>query len=246
MGGNPTRLDHARRAPGAFALSLELHIEQGPTLEAAHLPIGIVTGLVGIHRASIVLEGQANHAGTTPMPLRRDALAGAAEIILALETRCRATEGQSVGTIGSIHAHPNASNVIAGTVEIIAEWRSVNPALLAELAKQVEALVQEIAARRGLSVRYDPLSDTEPIQVPAQIQRLLQDTCKALGLQTVSLPSGAGHDTNHIALLSPAGMVFIPSRGGRSHCPEEWSELAACVQGTQVLGEALLAFDSAS
>jgi N-carbamoyl-L-amino-acid hydrolase len=244
MGGDPARLHEARRAPGAFALSLELHIEQGPTLEAANIPIGIVTRLVGIHRAQIMLEGQANHAGTTPMHLRRDALAGAAEIILALESLCRATTGRSVGTIGSISASPNASNVIAGSVELIAEWRSVDPTLLAHLAQDMEASTHAIAAQRGLSVRYDPLSDTEPIQVPAEVQRLLQDTCQALGFQALSLPSGAGHDTNHIALLAPAGMVFIPSRGGRSHCPEEWSELEAIVQGTQVLGEALLAFDS--
>lgn len=243
MGGNPARLHAARRAPGAFALSLELHIEQGPTLEAADIPIGIVTGLVGIHRAQIILEGQANHAGTTPMHLRRDALAGAAEIILALESLCRATAGRGVGTIGSISAAPNASNVIAGTVELVAEWRSVDPVLLAELAEQVETFVREIAARRGLTVRFDPLSDTEPVQVPLEVQRLLQDTCQALGLQTLGLPSGAGHDTNHIALLAPAGMIFIPSRDGRSHCPEEWSEIGAIVQGTQVLGEAILAFD---
>jgi N-carbamoyl-L-amino-acid hydrolase len=243
MGGNPTRLHEARRAPGAFALSLELHIEQGPTLEAAGLPIGVVSALVGIQRAQIVLEGQANHAGTTPMHLRRDALAGAAEIILALESLCRATSGRGVGTIGSISASPNASNVIAGTVELIAEWRSVDPTLLATLAQQVETFMREIAARRGLTIRYDLLSDTEPIQVPPDVQQLLQETCQALELQTLNLPSGAGHDTNHIALLAPAGMVFIPSRGGRSHCPEEWSEIAAIAQGTQVLGEALLAFD---
>ncbi len=245
MGGDPARLQEAKRAPGAFALSLELHIEQGPTLEAAGIPIGVVTGLVGIHRAQIVLEGQANHAGTTPMHLRHDALAGAAEIILALESRCRATAGRGVGTIGSISASPNASNVIAGSVELVAEWRSVDPALLAELAQHIEASIHEIATRRGLTAHFDPLSDTEPVQVPAHVQQLLQETCQILELQTLSLPSGAGHDTNHIALLAPAGMVFIPSRGGRSHCPEEWSEIEAIVQGIQVLGEALLAFDGA-
>ncbi len=244
MGGNPERLGEAQRAPGTFALSLELHIEQGPVLEEAQMPIGIVTGLVGIHRAQVVVEGEANHAGTTPMGLRHDALAGAAEIILALENLCRATDGKAVGTVGKISASPNASNVIAGQTELIAEWRSVDPTLLAELAARFEEQVHDIAARRNLHLRYHALSDTEPIQVPQQVQHLLIQSCATLGLQAHLLPSGAGHDTNHIAVLAPAGMLFIPSRGGRSHCPEEWSELEAIVQGTQVMAQALLAFDS--
>ncbi len=244
MGGDPEHIGAARRAPGAFALSLELHIEQGPVLEEAQLPIGIVTGLVGIHRAQIVLAGEANHAGTTPMRLRRDALAGAAEIILALESLCRATEGRAVGTVGKISAAPNASNVIAGQTELIAEWRSVDAVLLADLAARFEGQVRDIAARRSLQLSYQALSDTEPIQVPQEVQRLLMQTCQALGLRAHPMPSGAGHDTNHIAALAPAGMIFIPSRGGRSHCPEEWSELDAIARGTLVMGEALLAFDS--
>src|SRR5579859_1167439 len=243
MGGDPDHIGEAQRQMGAFALSLELHIEQGPVLEEARIPIGIVTGLVGIHRAQITLEGEANHAGTTPMRLRRDALAGAAEIILALERLCRATNGQAVGTIGKISAAPNASNVIAGRAELVAEWRSVDPALLAHLAERFEEEVHEIATLRSLTLSYNLLSDTEPVQVPAEAQRLLMQTCEKLGLRGRLMPSGAGHDTNHIAALTPAGMVFIPSRGGRSHCPEEWSELDAIVQGTLVMGQALLAFD---
>jgi N-carbamoyl-L-amino-acid hydrolase len=243
MGGNPARISEAQRKPGAFALSLELHIEQGPVLEEAEIPVGIVTGLVGIERAQIVLEGQANHAGTTPMRLRHDALAGAAEIILALESLCRATNGRAVGTVGKISAAPNASNVIAGLVELIAEWRSVDPALLADLAARFEAQVRAIADHRSLRLSYQMLSDTEPVQVPQEVQRLLMQTCETLGLRVHLLPSGAGHDTNHIATLAPAGMVFIPSRGGRSHCPEEWSELDAIARGTLVMGQAVLAFD---
>jgi N-carbamoyl-L-amino-acid hydrolase len=244
MGGNPERLSEAQRAPGAFALSLELHIEQGPVLEEAQIPIGIVTGLVGIHRAQMIVEGEANHAGTTPMRLRHDALAGAAEIILALERLCRATDGKAVGTIGKINATPNASNVIAGQTELIAEWRSVDSALLTDLATRFEAQVRDIATHRSLHLSYHALSDTEPIQVPQEVQRLLTQTCEALGLPTQLLPSGAGHDTNHIAVLAPAGMVFIPSRGGRSHCPEEWSDIEAIARGTQVMGQALVTFDS--
>jgi N-carbamoyl-L-amino-acid hydrolase len=243
MGGTPERISEARREPGAFALSLELHIEQGPVLEEAQIPIGIVTGLVGIHRAQITLEGEANHAGTTPMRLRRDALAGAAEIILALESLCRSTNGQAVGTVGKLENAPNASNVIAGRADLVAEWRSVDPGLLAHLAERFEAQVREVAARRGLQLRYRPLSDTEPVQVAPAVQQLLTQTCAALGLSSLALPSGAGHDTNHIAMLAPAGMIFIPSRGGRSHCPEEWSEMDAIVQGAIVMGQALLAFD---
>jgi N-carbamoyl-L-amino-acid hydrolase len=244
MGGDPEHLAEARRAPGAFALSLELHIEQGPVLEEAQIPIGIVTGLVGIQRAQIILEGEANHAGTTPMRLRRDALAGAAEIILALERLCRGTDGKAVGTVGKISAAPNASNVIAVQTELIAEWRSVDPLLLTDLAAHFKEHVRDIAARRSLQLSYQILSDTEPVQVPQEVQRLLMQTCATLGLQAHLMPSGAGHDTNHLAVLAPAGMVFIPSRGGRSHCPQEWSEIDAIARGTLVMGQALLAFDS--
>lgn len=243
MGGKPEQIEAARRKPGSFALSLELHIEQGPVLEEAGIPIGIVTGLVGIHRASIRLEGVANHAGTTPMHLRHDALAGAAEIILRLEQLCRATNGRAVGTIGMISATPNASNVIAGQADLAAEWRSIDPALLARLAGDIEQQVQEIAAQRGLRLTYSPLSDTEPVQVPAAVQHLLAQTCETLGLRAQLLPSGAGHDTNHLAELAPAGMIFIPSRAGRSHCPEEWSEIEAIAQGVRIMGQAMLAFD---
>lgn len=243
MGGDPERLGEVQRAPGAFALSLELHIEQGPVLEEAQIPIGVVTGLVGIQRAQIVLNGEANHAGTTPMRLRRDALTGAAEVMLALERLCQATDGQAVGTVGKISTAPNASNVIAEQVELIAEWRSVDPALLTNLAARFEEQVRDIAARRGLHLSYHMLSDTEPVLIPQQVQRLLLQAAEALGLPTHLLPSGAGHDTNHLAVLALAGMVFIPSRGGRSHCPEEWSNIEAIAQGTHVLGQALLTFD---
>lgn len=243
MGGDPAHIDAARRAPETFALSLELHIEQGPVLEEAGIPIGIVTGLVGIHRANIRLEGVANHAGTTPMRLRHDALAGAAEIILALERLCRATDGRAVGTIGMLDNMPNASNVIAGQTDLVAEWRSIDPALLAQLASDFEQQIRHIAAQRGLRLAYSPLSDTEPVQVPAAVQQLLTQAAEALGLRIATLPSGAGHDTNHMAALAPAGMVFIPSRAGRSHCPEEWSEMEDITRGVQVMGQALLAFD---
>jgi N-carbamoyl-L-amino-acid hydrolase len=148
-----------------------------------------------------------------------------------------------VGTIGMISAAPNASNVIAGQADLVAEWRSIDPALLERLAADVEQQVHEIAAQRGLRLTYSPLSDTEPVQVPESVQTLLRQTCEALGLRAQLLPSGAGHDTNHLAELAPAGMVFIPSRAGRSHCPEEWSEIEAIGQGAQVMGQALLTFD---
>ena len=244
VGGRPDSLPAAIRRSGEVALMVELHIEQGPVLEQEGMPVGIVTGIVGISRYRVDLRGQADHAGTTPMNRRRDALAAAAEIVLALEALWREAEPPGgVGTAGRIFVAPNAGNVVPGAVELWAEQRSIEPELLLRQETAFQKRVREIAGRRGVEAEVERVSHETPTPLPKRMQDGLAAVVRDLGLPERRLPSYAGHDTMHVARIAPAGMLFVPSRGGRSHCPEEWTELDAWAMGVRALGEAVLRFD---
>lgn len=244
VGGGPDALAGEARRLGSVALMLELHIEQGPALEEERVPVGVVTGIVGISRHRLDLRGQADHAGTAPMNRRRDALAATAEVVLTLEALWgEAPEPGGVGTAGRIFVAPNAGNVVPGAVELWTEQRSIDPDLLARQEGAFLERVREIAARRGVDAAVDRVSHEEPTPIPAQVQDALAAVVQGLGLPERRLPSYAGHDTMHVARIAPAGMLFVPSRGGRSHCPEEWTELEEWVMGVRALGEAVLRFD---
>jgi N-carbamoyl-L-amino-acid hydrolase len=239
VGGNPS----PPSAPRAdVALYLELHIEQGPVLESEGLHLGVVTAITGITRFRIVLTGRPDHAGTMPMHLRRDALACASEIVLALERLWQDSAG--VGTVGRLHVSPNATNVVPGSVELLAEMRSVDAAALAARAEQFAQAAEAIATRRQLTASVTRLSHEEPVPISESIQSTLAAILESLGHPPRHLPSYAGHDANQIAKIAPIGMLFVPSKSGRSHCPEEWTDLADIALGAQVLGEAVLRFDS--
>jgi N-carbamoyl-L-amino-acid hydrolase len=242
MGGRPDEIPGARRDAGSVALYLELHIEQGPVLESEGLRVGIVTGITGIARYRIELRGRADHAGTMPMVGRRDALTAAAEIALALEALWQ--DGRGVGTTGRLSVAPNATNVVPGQVELWCEMRSVDGAILESRRWAFVEQAEEIAARRGIGGQIDPVSYEEPVPISEEIQDGFEQVVRALGLPVRRLPSYAGHDGNQMAKIAPIGMLFVPSRAGRSHCPEEWTDLADVALGAQALGEALLQFDA--
>jgi N-carbamoyl-L-amino-acid hydrolase len=242
VGGEPERLDSARRQRRDIALYLELHIEQGPVLEQAGQRLGVVTGITGIVRFQVRLEGRPDHAGTMPMALRRDALAGAAEVIAALEQHWQ--DGAGVGTVGRLRVEPNATNVVPGLVELSAEMRSVDAARLEAGRQAFPAAVRAIAERRQLLAAIEERSHEEPVLVPESVQSVLVQVVEALGHRAKSLPSFAGHDANQIAKIAPIGMLFVPSHNGRSHCPEEWTDLADMALGAHALGEAVLRFDT--
>jgi len=240
-GGQPANIAAAVRRRGSVGLYLELHIEQGPVLERERVQVGIVTAITGIRRLRIEIEGRPDHAGTTPMGTRRDALAAAAEMILALETLCG--DGLGVGTVGRIHVSPNAANVVPGAVELWAEVRSVDPQVLEQRERVLRGRTREIAARRDVRVRDQTVSQEEPVPLPERVQAGLEEVAQKLGLSARRLPSYAGHDANHLATIAPAGMLFVPSQHGRSHCPEEWTDMAEVGAGVSVLAAALVRFD---
>ena len=241
VGGRPQAIGLCGRQPGSVALYLELHIEQGPVLEQEQLRLGVVTSITGICRYRVELVGRADHAGTMPMARRRDALAAAAECIVAVERLWQ--DGGGVGTTGRALIEPNATNVIPGRVELWVEQRSVDPDRLQERCGLFVEQVQSIASRRDVAVRADPLSYEAPVPVPDALQALLADVLTEVGQSVRYLPSYAGHDANQLARVAPVGMLFVPSHAGRSHCPEEWTDLADVALGAQALGLAVIRAD---
>jgi beta-ureidopropionase / N-carbamoyl-L-amino-acid hydrolase len=243
IGGDPERLGSARRRHGDVAVYLELHIEQGPVLESAGQRLGVVTAITGIARFLTRLEGRPDHAGTMPMALRRDALAGAAEIVSFLEEHWQ--DGAGVGTVGRLRVEPNATNVVPGVVELSAEMRSVDAGRLEAGRLAFPSAVHAIAGRRQLEAVLEERSFEPPVLVPDAVQALLAQVVDGMGQSARRLPSFAGHDANQVAKIAPIGMLFVPSHNGRSHCPEEWTDLADAALGARALGEAVLRFDDA-
>lgn len=223
VGGHPEALGAPLREPDSLRAYLELHIEQGPVLERAGVPMGIVTGIVGIRRFEVRLAGAPAHAGTTPMDARHDALAGAAELVLAVERLARgaAPDDALVGTVGRFAVTPNATNVVPGEVMATLELRSRSDRALDEAYSELQAQAHELAAGRGLTLTLTEISRTPPAELDGALRSMLAEAAATVGVQTVELPSGGGHDAGHVAALAPAAMVFIPCREGLSHAPEE-------------------------
>lgn len=234
-GIDPAGVAGAARAKGSLAAFLELHVEQGGTLESAGVPIGAVEGIVGIRRYAVTFHGRANHAGTTPMALRDDALVAAAPFVLAV--RDIATARRIVGTIGNLRVHPGAPNVIPGRVDVDLEVRGLDAAVLDAAERDLAAAAGRAALRR--------LSGKAPVVLDAGIVRTVEQACHDLDLECRRMHSGAGHDTMCVAAIAPAAMVFVPSRGGISHSPEEFTGPEQCVAGADVLLAALLRLDAA-
>jgi N-carbamoyl-L-amino-acid hydrolase len=240
-GFDARRAPEARATPGAVAAYIELHIEQGPRLEEARIPIGVVDTIVGVRRARVVFEGQADHAGTTPMERRRDAFLAAADFALkAREHVVSRGSGRSVTNFGVVRVHPGASNIVPGRAELVHEMRDPDPDVLERLAQECATLAAEVARARQITVAIQPMSATTPASCAPRVQKAIEEACRALGLDWQRLYSAAGHDAQNLALITDAGMIFIPSRGGRSHRVDEASDPAAIERGANVLLQTLL------
>lgn len=220
FGGDPAMLAQDARRPADLLGYLEVHIEQGPQLEAQRLPLGVVTAIQGATRAALRLTGVAGHAGTTPMDLRRDALCAAAEIVLAAEATARATPGL-VATAGQIAALPGASNVIPGLASLSLDIRHpADDARLAAVAA-IRSRAEAIAAARGVSLEWDELQSTAAVPMAPVMQERLGRAVAAAGHTPFALPSGAGHDAMILARVTDAAMLFVRCEGGVSHNPAE-------------------------
>ena len=243
IGGDVTRLAEVRRQRGDIAGYLELHIEQGGTLESEKIDIGVVEGIVGINWWDVTITGFANHAGTTAMNNRQDALLAAAKFIEAVNRVVTSVPGRQVGTVGRINALPGAPNVIPGKVILSLELRDLDAPKINTLFERIKAEAEKIAADSRTTFEFKEINVNIPAPTDPRIRALISDSARELGLTTKALPSGAGHDAQDMARLGPVGMIFVPSIGGISHSPREFSRPADIANGANVLLHTLLKLD---
>jgi N-carbamoyl-L-amino-acid hydrolase len=236
------RVGEARVPAGVVAAYVELHIEQGPRLEEAGVPIGVVDAIVGVRRSRVIFTGQADHAGTTPMERRRDGFLAAAEYALkARELVVKHGGGRSVTNVGVVTVHPGVTNIVPARGELVHELRGPDPDTLLRLDRRCASLARRVARRRDVQVEIRPMSATTPALCAQRVQRAVEQASAALGLASMRLYSAAGHDAQNLAAITDAGMIFIPSKGGRSHRVDEMSDAAAIERGANVLLRTLLA-----
>jgi N-carbamoyl-L-amino-acid hydrolase len=246
LGGDPQQLARSRRLRGDAHGYLELHIEQGGNLDREKLDIGIVEGIVGLREWDVTIEGFANHAGTTPMNERRDAMLAAARFVEAVNRIVLAESGRQVGTVGRIQAFPGAPNVVPGRVTCTLELRDLDDAKIQRLYDAIRGEADRIGARNGTSFAFHEFVTHESARCDPRLRQLIAASATELGFKTMSLPSGAGHDAQNLARICPMGMIFIPSVGGISHAPSEFSRPQDITNGANVLLNAVLKLDASS
>ena len=246
LGGDPSRLAQARLSPGAICCYLELHIEQGGILDKANVPIGVVEGIVSIDRYDVEIRGFANHAGTTPMAERRNALLAAAMVVEAVQNIVTQAPGQQVGTVGRLQVFPNAPNVVPGLVKHSVELRDLSAEKIARLGEEIQKRAREIARETKTEIIMKKTEHDPPAEANPEIQATIEAAAGELGLKTMRLPSGAGHDAQMIAKIGPIGMIFVPSIDGISHSPKELTRWEDCANGANVLLQTILLIDRSS
>lgn len=243
IGGNWEELATAKRSNQEIAAFVELHVEQGVVLERTKLDIGVVQGVVGIRRKIITITGQANHAGTTPMDMRQDALVAAAEIVLAVRDLAHQMPSQPVATVGYLTVAPNSVNTVPGKVELSVDMRDLDKACLDEMVQRLQQQLQQIAADTNTQIEMVPLLCVEPTPAMPQIQNTIAAVCEQFNLSYCYLPSRAGHDSLELGRITNMGMIFVPSQAGVSHSEAEYTSPEQCAQGANVLLHTLLQLD---
>jgi N-carbamoyl-L-amino-acid hydrolase len=244
IGGNPDDIQSCIRKKGDFHAWVELHIEQGGILEKEKIQIGVVEGIVGIVHWEVTVEGFANHAGSTPMNMRQDALLAASKFILTVNEVINSVKGNQVGTVGKIAVTPGAYNVIPGKVVLGLEIRDLSAEKIEMLFSEMEKRAATIAKEFKTTISFlrQP-NESKPALTNKALQQTINTSAKALGFSTKFMQSGAGHDSQHIATIAPAAMIFIPSVGGISHSPKEFSTATDMANGANVLLQTVLKLD---
>src|SRR5919199_2416968 len=233
-GLDPERIGDAARPEGSIRAYVELHIEQGRVLESEDLPVGVVTGIAGPVWLRFSLEGETGHAGATPMNLRRDALAAAAEIMGLIEAEAART-GTTVGTVGQLDLEPGGINIIPGRVEFSLDLRDIDEGVRDSVESRIMEGAGEVCRRRSVELEVETLQRLAPAPCSELVRGAAQRACERLGLGVRALPSGAGHDGMQLTDLCEMGMIFVRSRDGISHSPEEWSSREDCAAGGDAL-----------
>ena len=244
VGGDPNRLDLAERKPGELLAFIELHIEQGAFLDKENIDIGVVEGIVGIRWWDVTVEGFANHAGTTPMNERWDAMVSAAEFVLAVNEVARTMPGRQVATVGQIEAKPGAPNVIPGEVVLSLEIRDLDAWKMQQVFERIESAAKSIADRRFTPIRFNEIDvASPPAPTDQQMRRIISAAADDLGMSFKLMPSGAGHDAQDMTHIAPTGLIFVPSVDGISHSPKEFTSPEDMANGASVLLKTVIAID---
>ena len=244
LGGNAARVDEVERPEGSLTAFLELHIEQGGILDREQIDIGVVDGIVGIKWWDVDIKGFANHAGTTPMSMRKDALLAASRFILAVNEVATSFEGNQVGTVGRRSAFPGAPNVSPGAVQLSLEIRDLSSEKIEQLFKGMKSRAKDIEEEMGTPFTFTPIDATSaPALTDQRIQKLITEEARKLGLRTKQMQSGAGHDAQDLARITPVGMIFVPSKDGISHSPKEYTSSKDMANGANVLLRTILKLD---
>jgi len=245
VGGNVAKLSDAVRQKGDLACYMELHIEQGGLLEKAGLQIGVVEGIVGLRWFEVTVTGFANHAGTTPMDQRQDAMLAAAKFAVAVNEAVRSVPGRTVATIGRMVVSPNTTNVIPGQVVLTVDLRDLDAAKIAHFTDRFAQLGREIGTATKTTFDIKQSVDTAPAISDPQVMAWIDGAAAALGFTRQRMPSGAGHDAQEMSRIAPMAMIFVPSVGGISHSPKEFTKAEDVVNGADVLINAVIAADRA-
>lgn len=243
IGGNVAQLATAAKQKGYYHAFLELHIEQGGILDEKKINIGVVEGIVGINQWKVTITGKANHAGTTPMDQRQDAMVAAAKLTMAVNKAATSVAGRQVATVGQMHAEPGAPNVIPGKAIMSIEIRDLSHEKVLSVFKAIQEQGAVIEKETGTKITYEQINENLPAPTDKRIQEMVSAAAKLLGFTSMVMPSGAGHDAQDMATLAPTGMIFVPSRNGVSHAPDEYTAPEDMANGASVLLQTILSID---
>jgi allantoate deiminase len=243
VGIDPNNILHAKREPKEIAAYLELHIEQGAVLDNLNLPVGVVTGIAAQVILELTLKGRTDHAGATPMHIRKDALIGAAQIVLEVQKLAIQAGPDSVATVGRMEVKPGALNAVPGEVFMTFDIRDIHLETRDNLVRQIVLMIHSIAKINHLELNLIETSRLTPVMLPEKMINTISESCRKLHIPVHIMPSGASHDAQNMAKITDVGMIFIRSKNGISHSPEEFSTMDDISLGTSVLYETVLKLD---